>query len=136
MNSLGQCPQCGSTGLKIEKRPNGNTICVNGHSFPSSDFRPNNKFLKVMADYSSTGLWDQDGINVSLDNYNLSESTRLALDLWVNWYEENDDWKSESERKGFGLIKFSELGLRVAQAIKKDLPDFEIVYFDEFVLMA
>lgn len=36
---LGNCPTCGEPGHMMEKRPNGNTICTEGHSHPSSEFR-------------------------------------------------------------------------------------------------
>ncbi|WP_315782426.1 hypothetical protein [Bradyrhizobium sp. SZCCHNPS1003] len=36
---LGRCPTCGEPGHMMEKRPNGNTICIDGHSHPSSTFQ-------------------------------------------------------------------------------------------------
>ncbi len=35
---LGRCPTCGEPGHMMEKRPNGNTICIDGHSHPSKEF--------------------------------------------------------------------------------------------------
>jgi hypothetical protein len=95
------------------------------------------KYLKVMADYSSTGLWDKDGFNVEVENYNLSQETLDALKAWTNLYEINDDYLCHEDRKLplFDLEEFSKQGLIIAKAIKRELPDFEIVYFDEFAVM-
>lgn len=35
-NGYGYCPQCGGRGKIREKRPDGNDICVNGHTYPSA----------------------------------------------------------------------------------------------------
>jgi hypothetical protein len=36
---LGFCPTCGEPGNMMEKRPNGDTICTEGHKHPSVEFR-------------------------------------------------------------------------------------------------
>ncbi|WP_316200871.1 MULTISPECIES: hypothetical protein [unclassified Bradyrhizobium] len=36
---LGRCPTCGEPGHMMEKRPNGYTFCIEGHSHPSTEFR-------------------------------------------------------------------------------------------------
>jgi hypothetical protein len=94
-------------------------------------FKP--KYLKVMADYSSTGLWRADGCNVDPENYNLSAETLKLLMAWCDLYEYNDDYLDPNQRKQptFDIKTFSEQGLQVSEAIKKDLPDYMIVYFDE-----
>lgn len=34
---FGKCPQCGAAVVEKERRPNGNSTCENGHTFPSKD---------------------------------------------------------------------------------------------------
>jgi len=94
------------------------------------------KYLRVMADYSSTGLWNKDGSNVDVGDYALSPETVKALSDWCDLYETNDDYLEESDRKHpmFDLQAFSAQGLDVAKAIKRDLPDYNVIYFDEFKL--
>jgi len=89
-----------------------------------------------MADYMSTGLWNKEGANVEVENYNLAADTLLALSLWCAWYEKNDDYKDPVDRKvpAFDIKAFSEQGLVVAKMVKRDLPDFLIYYFDEYAL--
>lgn len=33
----GYCPKCGEVGISRERRPNGNDVCENGHTYPSSE---------------------------------------------------------------------------------------------------
>jgi len=37
---LGYCPVCGAIGVKREKRPDGNDVCANGHTYPSRSALP------------------------------------------------------------------------------------------------
>lgn len=89
-----------------------------------------------MADYSSTGLWNEDGANDDVENYALSPETIKALEDWCSWYEHNDDYKDPVDRKvpAFDIKAFSEQGVIVAKMIKRDLHDFQIYYFDEYML--
>ena len=95
------------------------------------------KYLRVMADYSSTGLWNKDGINVEVDSLGLSEGVLKSLDDWCLEYERNNDYLPEEYRTDprFNLKEFSERGLEVAKLIKSELKDFKIVYFDEFKMV-
>lgn len=94
------------------------------------------QYIKVMADYFSTGLWGEDGINVDVENFALSAGTVTALKEWCDLYETNDDYLDIDDRKQplFDLQAFADQGRLVAQAIKKDLPDFKILYSDEYAL--
>jgi len=98
-------------------------------------------YLRVMADYSSSGLWNREGMNVEPrfefhDDHKLSPQTLQALKEWCSWYEQNDDYLSEDARRIplFDLKSFSDLGFAIAKMIKHDLPDYEIVYFDEWAM--
>ena len=95
------------------------------------------KYLRVMADYSSTGLWNKDGINVEVDGLGLSDTTLHNLREWTGWYENNDDYLPEEHRSDprFDLRGFSARGLEVAKLIKSELQDWKIVYFDEFKMV-
>lgn len=93
------------------------------------------KYLKVMADYSSTGLWNEEGLNVEVENYPLSQETVRALKIWTRLYERNDNYLDSADRKlpMFDLKTFSKQGFKVALMIKNDLPDYQIEYFDEYM---
>lgn len=36
-NSYGYCPLCGAPTVEHDRRPGGNNICANGHSYPAAD---------------------------------------------------------------------------------------------------
>lgn len=94
-------------------------------------------YVRVMADYCSTGLWNENGENVDVDDYALSTSTIKALKEWCHLYEHNDDWKPFIDRKipAFDIKSFSEKGLEIAKMVKLDLPQFKVVYFDEYAFL-
>ena len=96
------------------------------------------KYLRVMADYSSTGLWNKDGVNVEADDLGLSEVVLKSLNDWCLEYERNDDYLPEEYRTDprFDMKGFSERGLEVAKLIKSELgEDYKVVYFDEFKMV-
>ena len=37
MLPYGRCPQCNAPGVSRERRPNGNDVCRNGHSYPAKE---------------------------------------------------------------------------------------------------
>lgn len=108
------------------------------HNVPAAEHsvEVERKYVKVMADYCSTGLWNKDGINMDVAFYTLSPPTVNALRDWCLWYEKNDDYMPEGQRKRppFDIEAFATEGLRVAKMIKADLPDYTVMYFDELLL--
>jgi hypothetical protein len=92
------------------------------------DIQP--RWVKVMADYSSTGLWDSNGANAEEDFVPMSAALKARLHAWCLWYEKNEDYLDTPESI-FDYVSFSAEGLAVAKAIKAELPDWTVVYFDE-----
>jgi|688.fasta_scaffold459425_2 hypothetical protein len=58
--------------------------------------------LRVMADYGSSGFWNESGM-VVLDNIPISESLKQDIKKWIDWYRKQLDWSNP----GAGCI-FSE----------------------------
>lgn len=95
---------------------------------------PNPKWIRVMADNSSTGLWHRNGANVETSYLPVSAHLLKRLDAWCRWYERNEDYLPEAERKSaFDYQGFAAEGLLIARAIKTELPDWTVIYFDEMV---
>jgi hypothetical protein len=84
-----------------------------------------------MADYSSDGLWEFDGVMMSRVDLPVSDSLRNRHIKWCDWYEKNDDYLPENERSTFDMIAFCREGLEIAKAVKAELPDWQVIYFDE-----
>lgn len=88
------------------------------------------RWVKVMADYSSSGLWNSNGANADVDFVPMSAALRARLDAWCLWYEKNEDYLGTPD-SDFDYVSFCAEGLAVAKAIKAELPDWTVVYFDE-----
>jgi hypothetical protein len=95
-----------------------------------TEIEANPRWVKVMADYSSCGLWDSNGVHSDDADLPVSESLKARLRKWCDWYELNDDYLPEPTTQ-FDYEAFSAEGLLIAKAIKAQLPDWTVVYFDE-----
>jgi hypothetical protein len=57
------------------------------------------KWLRIMPDYSSSGLWAKDGCMVDTNEVPLSLQTLNSLSHWCAMWEMNDDYLDENERR-------------------------------------
>lgn len=92
------------------------------------------KYIKIMADYSSTGLWDRDGMMLELDEVPLPFWWVPKFKRWTEWYEENDDYMEDSI-VDFQYQKFAAAGEDLATQLAKVLPDWQIWYFNEHMFI-
>ena len=94
---------------------------------------PASGWVRVMADYSSDGLWEEDGCMMCMEDLPVPAELAARLEAWCQRYEDAQLWKDPGERGGepFDLAAFSEEGLLVARAIKDALPGWTVFYFDE-----
>jgi len=68
---------------------------------------------------------------MNLDNLPVSIYLKVRLQLWCQWYEKNSYWRKNFNKKSFDIRKFSKEGLEIAKEIKKELPDWKVIYFDD-----
>lgn len=66
------------------------------------------RWVRIMADYCSEGVWDSEGCGCSVDDLPLSDGLRAAI-----------------------RAEFSAHGLALARQVKAELPDWTVIYFDE-----
>jgi hypothetical protein len=92
------------------------------------DIQP--RWVKVMAEYSSSGLWDSNGTHADEDFVPMSEALKARLKAWCLWYEKNEDYLDTPD-PAFDYVSFSAEGFAIAKAIKAELPDWTVIYFDE-----
>jgi len=88
-------------------------------------------WVQLMADYSSTGIWDKDGCEMSEEDLPISPATLVRLRDWCRLYEQSEMYLPEKQRAPFDIEGFAEAGLYLAQTIKEELPTWTVVYFDE-----
>jgi len=81
----GYCPECGGKGDLRERRPNGNDICVNKHTYPSKDAleKPRQKSdIKIVKEVSKPAIVKQksDIKTVSTGIKVVKEAPRMTID--------------------------------------------------------
>jgi hypothetical protein len=82
------------------------------------------RHLHLMADYGSAGVWDHDGAPLDPANLPLSPKLRARLARWCDRFEKSFETEIDLEA-------FAAEGRAIARAVKAELPDWSIVYFDE-----
>lgn len=98
-----------------------------------------NKYIKVMADYCSTGLWNDEGECIRAEDFLLSLDTIRKLEAWCSAYEKSPGyWSNDEEWSDEEYVdavnKISDDGYLIALAIQEDLPTFQIDYMSERTL--
>jgi hypothetical protein len=95
-------------------------------------------FLKVMSDYYSSGLWDQnDGGAMTELHYfikNSDEAIALEQELqtWNDKYNETIGWTSDRQNIIFDWENFHKEGILLAKRLKKLMgPNGKVIYFKE-----
>jgi hypothetical protein len=80
--------------------------------------------LHLMADYGAAGVWDHDGNPLDPARLPLSDKLRTRLARWCARFEKSFEAEIDLEA-------FAAEGRAIARAVKAELPDWSIVYFDE-----
>ena len=83
------------------------------------------KWVRIMADYCADGVWLKDGAATTADDLPISPRLRDELRSWQRTYDEDAD------KPGFDVAAFSKWGRKIALDVKRELPDWTVVYFDE-----
>jgi hypothetical protein len=91
------------------------------------------KWVRILADYSAEAVWCKDGAGTSLQCLPVSKALRDALYAWNLWYDYDClDYLDKDDRGvEFPYAPFSAAGLELAKRVKAMLPDWTVVYFDE-----
>jgi hypothetical protein len=80
--------------------------------------------LHLMADYGSAGVCDHDGNPLDPSKLPLSDKLRARLARWCARFEKSFETEID-------LDAFAPEGRAIARAVKAELPDWSIIYFDE-----
>lgn len=92
-----------------------------------------NKWLKIMAEQTTEGLWDDTGDMVLSEDLSLQPSTVARLHAWNEWHEDYEDYLPPSHRSQppFPLEAFNAEGRAIAVLIQSELPSWTVVYTEE-----
>jgi hypothetical protein len=93
------------------------------------------KWVRVMCDYSADGLWAKDGCSVGPEELPVSDALKARLRAWQDAYETFEGFETYMHapvlRDSDECRYFAAEGLAIAKAIKQELPDWTVIYFDE-----
>ena len=84
------------------------------------------RYVCVMADYSATGIWRKSGAMASLRSLPVDAETIFQLGQWQFWHDNR-----HSDNDILNLDHFVQFGWGLVWAIKHQLPDWTVVYWDE-----
>ena len=87
------------------------------------------RYVRIMADNSSTGIWDWDGSPVDADDIPLSGESQRRIENWLSLYEKARTWDNPS-RRPFIINEnaFNCMGKRIVSRLRRELPEWDIGY--------
>ena len=89
-----------------------------------------------MCDWTADAVWDSRGRCCSADELPVSDALRDELRRWQQAYDDSGLDGSEHTRNSrsppFDQQAHSRWGLVLARRVKAELPDWTVVYFDEW----
>ncbi|MBS0961217.1 hypothetical protein [Acetobacter thailandicus] len=88
------------------------------------------KWVRIMSEYGCEGIWHRDGCPAFADELPVSEGLRERLLAWAQRYDDYD-FPPEEHSTPFDMETFARDGLEIVRAIKAELPDWTVIYFDE-----
>ncbi|MFZ5735517.1 MAG: hypothetical protein ACOY6K_01365 [Pseudomonadota bacterium] len=87
------------------------------------------RWVRIMCDYSAEGVWDKQGRSVSAEDLPVPSDIHRMLLGWQEWYEAADS--TDADRLPFDGAAHAAFGLYIARRVKRALPDWTVIYFDE-----
>lgn len=103
------------------------------------DARDPHKWVRVMGDYGSSGIWHWEGYEMDPDDLPVPDDLKAKLADWaLRYFSWTDSWH-DGASDNFARIQdddrelriYSDEGLAIARAIKGALQEWTVVYFDE-----
>lgn len=90
------------------------------------------RYIKLMADYCSDGVWNDRGSMMDRDSLPISQALKDAISAWCGLYENSEFYLSPHERHAvFDVGTFNACGENLAALLRLELPDWTIEYRPE-----
>lgn len=89
--------------------------------------------VRIVADYCARGYQLLDDDARAEGAFRISEGLRARLSSWNDHFEDNchpGDYEDVSGMK-FDFVSFAKEGLEIAKAVKRELPGWTVIYWDE-----
>lgn len=89
-------------------------------------------FVKLMADYSSDGVWASSGAMMNRDSLPIGQDLKDAIERWCLDYESSQFYLPPEERTvDFDVASFNARGEELAKQLSRELPGWTVVHFPE-----
>ncbi len=89
-------------------------------------------FVKLMADYSSSGVWSKDGSMMDLEELPISQRLFDDIYKWTLWYEQSEFYLDVEDRKRpFDLKGFNKQGANLHKRLQRELPGWTVEHRPE-----
>lgn len=90
---------------------------------------PNDTWVRILCDFAAEGVWNRDGSAGLVDDLPVSPSLKKRITAWQDTYEAIYRWDRKPSIQE--LTSFAGEGLEIARDVKRQLPHWTVVYFDE-----
>ena len=86
------------------------------------------KWVRIMCDSAASGIWDIEGCACHPASLPVSGNVRAMLAGWQAWYEHDDFMEPNPfyDREAHAAF-----GRFIARMVKRELPDWTVIYYDE-----
>jgi len=99
------------------------------------DFR-RNKYARIFADFAvPPAVWTEDGGAVEAEHLPISAALQKRYEIWWYWYQERmltNEGLGGPDPATFDMAAHAREGRAIAGAMKRELPDWRVVYVDQF----
>ena len=91
--------------------------------------------VKIMAEEGGLGYWLADATARAIGDLPISEDLRDRLYLWNTRWEQGASSDAYEDPMGsrFDFVAFSNEGFALAKTVKRELPDWTVIYWDEAI---
>lgn len=86
------------------------------------------KWVRIMCEFSANGVWDKQGYARHFDEMPISADLKSMIAGWQEWYEHSEH---SAMTRWFDAQAHAAFGLFIARLVKRQLPDWTVIYFDE-----
>ena len=102
------------------------------HQMTDEPDLPDDKCLVLGGDLTEA-VWTSNGQPILLEDLPITDQLRTRLDKWIRLTDDFEYYLPKKDRATFDLKGFTATGLTIAKDLKTELPDWTILYCDEWL---
>ena len=85
------------------------------------------KYIKIQADYFSTGIWNANGDNAEVEQATSDSELNQKISLWQAEFDKNDPFTPMTDEE---LVIHMNEGLKIGKLLKEEHPTWHIALFN------